>query len=183
MSYLLAVILFWKKKSHINREQKYFYFIYNHKDLRMECVCLWNPAHLFQPGVILDHNPHFLFTMIFSSPGLMSWTITLLLKTKRSCATPVNSLQCSGVPQCTDWETNVLGWPESSFGFLVRCHRKAQTDFLASPIFTKFLLLTPLHRISQVLQSHSQSCSVSYQIKAPEGAAKWLHVFTRSEQA
>ena len=95
-----------------------------------------------------------------------------------ACGTPVNSLQCSGVPQCTDWETNVLGWPESSFGFLVRCHRKAQTDFLASPIFTKFLLLTPLHRISQVLQSHSQSCSVSYQIKAPEGAAKWLHVFT-----
>lgn len=67
------------------------------------------------------------------------------VKIKRSCSIPVSLLQCPGVLWCTVWEPNIV---------------------------TKSLLLTPFHSTSQFIQSYSQSCSVSDQIKAPKRTAK-----------
>lgn len=81
----------------------------------------------------------------------MSHITVFPVKIKRSCSTPVNLLQCPGVPWCTVWEPN---------------------------IFTKSLLLTPFHSTPQFIQSYSQSCSVSDQIKAPKRTAKPDDIFT-----
>lgn len=73
------------------------------------------------------------------------------MKVKRSCSTPVSLLQCPGVPWCTVWEPNIV---------------------------TESLPLTPFHSTSQLIQSYSQSCAFSDQIKAPKRTAKPDNIFT-----
>lgn len=45
------------------------------------------------------------------------------------------------VPEFPGGGRDVLGWPKSSFGFLVRCFRKTRTNSWANPIFVKVLFL------------------------------------------
>lgn len=119
-------------------------------------------------------QPHFLHNDFQQCVTDVLDHLALSLKIQSSCATP--------------WEFTAVLWGASVYrlgnkciglarkfklGFLVRCHRKAQNDSWPTRYLLNFCFI-PLHRISQVLQSHSQSCSVSYCNKAPEGAAKGL---------
>lgn len=118
----------------------------------MECVCLLGTAQLLKPGIRLDTTP-------LISCSRWFWAVY------DRCPVSLHVLKKLNDPTAALWTC---------------CSARGALVYMVwePSIFTRFLLLSPLHCIPQFIQSYSWSCSVSDQTKAPKRTANPFNVFT-----